>query len=193
LLLKVNDSEDNRSRINRTIFQLDSLYNSLSPQEFGRVMQQLLACTFAATKFRVIENTIGVPDFTATTTLVGGISETFAVEVKTTDKSKLSLTQRDLDGILTPGQTGILAVLMFPAITPRWLLISAGGVSSRSWEIRHLKGMPNIDVGFDVDTLFQQVVANLDTASISKGQELEGWIKGQRHSFMAKMSQPSDH
>ena len=151
-------------------------------------MQQMLACSFEAAGFHVIENAVGVPDFTATSPIVEGRCETIAVEVKTSDKSKISLTQRDLDGIGTPGQTGILAVLMFPSMNPGWLLIPADSVSPRSWEIRHLGMKEQVGVGFDVDGMFHRVIAGLESGLAPRGQELEGWTKAQRHAFLAKNS-----
>ena len=181
----MDEPQGDRSRSNRTIYQLDSLYKTLSPQEFGRVMQQVLACSFEAAGFHVIENAIGVPDFTATSPAIGGQNHTIAVEVKTTDKSKIVLTQRDLDGILNPGQIGVLAVLVFPAMNPGWLLIRADSVSARSWEIRHLTMKPQVDVGFDVNTMFQRITGGLEVRLVSGGRELDGWIRSQRHAFHA--------
>ncbi len=186
----MDEPQEDRSRINRTIYQLDSLYKMLSPQEFGRVMQQVLACSFEAAGFHVIENAIGVPDFTATSPRIDGESHTISVEVKTTDKSRIVLTQRDLDGILNPGQTGVLAVLVFPAMNPGWLLIQAESVSARSWELRHLAIKPQVDVGFDVNTMFQRITCVLEVRLVTGGPELEGWIKSQRHAFHAANAQP---
>lgn len=151
-------------------------------------MQQMLACSFEAAGFHVIENAVGVPDFTATSPIVEGRCETIAVEVKTTDKSKISLTQRDLDGIRTPGQTGTLAVLMFPSMNPGWLLIPADSISPRSWEIRHLGMKEQVNVGFDVDDIFHRAIAGLETGFAPGGSELEGWIKAERHAFLSKHS-----
>ena len=174
-----------RGRINRTIYQLDSLYKNLSPQEFGRVMQQILACGFEAAGFHVVENAVGVPDFTAASPMSDGHCETIAVEVKTSDKPKIPLTQRDLDGIRTPGQTGVLAVLMFPSMNPGWLLIPSDSVTPRSWEIRRLGMKPRVDVGFDVDDMFHRITAGLEASLVTGGSELEGWIKAQRRAFHA--------
>ena len=189
----MSDTSSDRSRINRTIYQLDTLYKKLSPQEFGRVMQQFLACSFEAAAFDVVENAVGVPDFTATSPLIDGVFQTIAVEVKTTDKSKIPLRQRDLDGIGNPGQVGVLAVLIFPAISPGWLLIQADSISARAWELRHLKMKPRVDVGFDVDVMFHRVVGGLETQMVPGGSDLEGWIKTQRHAFHAMISQQETH
>jgi hypothetical protein len=169
-----------RSRISRTIYKLDSLYHRLSPHEFGRVMQQVLACSFEASGFRVVENAIGVPDFTATSPPWSGDVQVIAVEVKTTDKAKLNVTQRDLDGISTAGQTGVLAVLMFPSKDPGWLLISANDLSPRSWALRYLRMKSRVDVGCDVNGMLHDIVAGLDTGTAPGGPELESWIRGER-------------
>ena len=154
-------------------------------------MQQVLACSFEAAGFHVVENAIGVPDFTATASSTDGNGQTIAVEVKTSDKSKISLTQRDLDGIRTPGQIGVLAVLMFPAMNPRWLLISADSISPGSWEIRHLGMKPQVNVGFEVDNMFHRATSGLEANLVPGGSELESWIKAQRHTFLVINSRES--
>jgi hypothetical protein len=184
----MSETTGDRTHINRTIYQLDLLRKRLSPQEFGRVMQQALACAFEAAGFRVVENAIGVPDFTATSPMTSGESQTLAVEVKTSDKSKIVLTKRGLDGIRTPGQSGVLAVLDFPALNPRWLLIPETSVTARSWEIRHLRMKPQVDVGFDVDEMFHRIMGCLEAGMAPGGPDLDGWIKAQRHAFHAMNS-----
>jgi hypothetical protein len=184
----MDELDDARRRTNRTIYQLDFLYQRLSPQEFGRVMQQVLACEFATAGFHVVENPVGVPDFTATRTMVDGNQKIIAVEVKTSDKPKIALTQRDLDGIRSAGQTGVLAVLSFPAMNPGWLLIPAESISPRSWEIRHLRMKQQVDVGFDVDDIFHRITAALEPQLAPRGTELVGWIKAHLHAFRAMSS-----
>ena len=154
-------------------------------------MQQVLACSFEAADFHVVENAIGVPDFTATSPIINGSCETIAVEVKTTDKSKITLTQRDLDGISTPGQTGVLAVLIFPAMNPGWLLIPESSISPRSWGMRQLGMKRQVDVGFDVNEMFYRIMSGLESHLAPGGSELDGWIKAQRYSFLAMNSKTS--
>lgn len=173
---------DDRRAINRTIYVLDSLHDALSPQEFGRAMQRVLACVFQAQGFLVVQNAVGVPDFTATGKDAG---RALAVEVKTCEGSRVSLTQRDLDGVRVSGQTGVLAVLVFPDRTPRWLLISADTLSARAWLMRHLAAKPQVDVGFGVSDVFYRVVGSLQPEWVRGGPELEQWLDFQLHSFLA--------
>ena len=74
-----------RVTINRGIVRLDCLCSLLGPQGFGRAMQHLLAYSFECAGFEVVENAVGVPDYTATPP-VG--SETISVEVKTSGRYK---------------------------------------------------------------------------------------------------------
>lgn len=181
----MDETTRDRTRINRTIYQLDLLHGRLSPQDFGRAMQQLLACAFEAAGFRVIENAVGVPDFTASRETANGVFQTFAFEVKTSDTARIVLTERDLDGIRIPGHTGVLAVLVFPARNPRWLLISEDALTARSWETRHLAQMQQVDVGFDLDEIFQRVIGSLDATLAPSGPPLKDWINSQRLAFHA--------
>jgi hypothetical protein len=181
----MSDPTGGRVRINRTIHQLDVLRGKLTAQEFGRAMQQLLACAFEAAGFDVVENAVGVPDFTATPPRPAGNVGQIAVEVKTSDKPEISLTRRDLHGIRTLGQTGMLAVLVFPDLSPRWALVPANSVSARTWKMRHLLAMEQVDVGFDVNDIFYEIGASLDTTSVVGGPELGNWIKVERHKFLS--------
>lgn len=122
----MGEANGDRGSVNRTIYQLDSLYKRLSPQEFGRVMQQVLACGFEAAGFHVVENAVGVPDFTATSPMTDGHCETIAVEVKTSDKTKISLTQRELDGNSYSRADGCVGRTDLSGDEP-WLAVDSGG------------------------------------------------------------------
>jgi hypothetical protein len=148
-------------------------------------MQHLLACVFEAAGFHVVENAVGVPDFSAVPPIIARDCPTIAVEVKTTDKAVIFLTQRDLDGVSAPEQLGVVAVLMFPARNPGWLLIPAASLCAGSWKVRHLMRKPRVEVGFSVDEMFRQLVGELETDAVTGGPGLEGWVKSQRHAFLA--------
>jgi hypothetical protein len=176
-----------RVLINKAIYQLDLLYANLTPQEFGRVMQQILACCFEAADYHLVENAVGVPDFVATSQGTEISCVTFAVEVKTTDKPKISITQRDLDGIRTPGVSGVLAVLIFPSRNPRWMLLSEDDIAPGALEIRSLERKVPVDVGFDLSSVFRQAASQIEAVSAPGGSDLELWIKRQRHKFLLLM------
>jgi hypothetical protein len=155
-------------------------------------MQHVLAWCFEAAGFQVVENAVGVPDFTAHSPPSAVKSEYFAVEVKTTDKTRISLAQRELDAIRTTGQTGILAILEFPSMNPGWLLKSADGLAARTLELRHLRLRPQVELIFDVDGIFRDAVSGLEVQSIVRGPALKGWISSQRGMFLSRVAQRSE-
>jgi hypothetical protein len=79
---------------------------------------------------------------------------------------EVSVTWRDLQGIRAYGNRGVLVVLVFPSPSPSWALVRAGKVSARTWKVCHLLALEEVDVGFNVDHLFCEMVADLDLTSV---------------------------
>ena len=157
------------------------MLDRLSPQEFGRSMQQLLACTFQLAGFVVSENAVGVPDIVARLP-DGGVGPVgaVAIEVKTSESGEIQLSKRELDAIRMNGELPVVAALSFPDVSPSWALVHANDVSPRKWDVRRLLAKPQVDVGFDVTDRFHDVVGDVDVASLAVGKELDSWLANQR-------------
>lgn len=185
----MSDMELDRVEINRIIAQLDSLYTSLTAQDFGRLMQSFLASVFEAAGFRVVENAVGVPDFTASVVdQVTTVTGTIAVEVKTSDSREITLSERDLAAIKTAGQVSVLAALAFPDRTPKWALVSADDLAPGRWPIRRLLGKRQVDVGFDLHHLFYRLLAGVDASTVAGGPVLDEWAAARRREFLSKVA-----
>lgn len=89
-------------------------------------MQLLLALTFQCEGYRVVRNSVGVPDLVATRKdpPVG-----YAIEVKTGER-KISLSPRDIHGMVSTGHVPIIALLIFP--DPQSHLLFLGGRAKTS-------------------------------------------------------------
>lgn len=181
----MNDIGIGRVQLNRTIVQLEVLYNNLSAQDFGRLMQGFLACVFEHAGFQVTENAVGVPDFTASPIATPAIdSGTIAVEVKTSDRREVTLSERELTATKMAGQLSILAALDYPSRTPKWALVSAHHLSPGKWPMRRLLAKPQVDVGFGLQDSFHLIVGGLDASSVRGGPALDEWTASKRREFL---------
>ena len=87
-------------------------------QEFGQIVQTLLALTIRRAGYDVLRNTVGVPDLVVSRR---NSNEGYAIEVKTGEK-RISISQRDLDGVLSNGRAPVVAALFTSDPSPHWLL-----------------------------------------------------------------------
>lgn len=119
-------------------------------QQFGQLMQNLLALAFQRSGFKVMRNTVGVPDLQV-------FSESnptgFAIESKTGDAS-ITLSKRDVDGVTRTNRVASVAAYFLSASTPRWWLVDANALRPTTYRRYDLESKPQIDVGFDVSASF---------------------------------------
>jgi len=164
--------------IHRAIARLDQL-STLGPQTFGRYMQRLLAYSFESAGFRVNQNAVGVPDFIAQ--LVGEDSfQSIAVEAKTSLTGKVTIDERDLDGVRGAAATPVVAVLVFPSPTPSWLFVNANDLVPRVWEVRRLAAREQVQLGFDVQDVFLTLLGGLDSRVLDGSMFLNSWLEESR-------------
>ncbi len=164
-----------RALINRAIGQLDALSDAVTPQEFGRTVQKLLAFSFEALGYSVTENPVGVPDLQVESSADGSC---LAIEVKT--GNPITISRRDLDGVQGHGQQGVLAALMFPDSHPRWCLVDATTLSPGRIEVRRLARAPQVDTALDVQATFLSLVAAIPTEVLLDRKALGDWADVQR-------------
>ena len=103
--------------------QLKRLHNKHGAQEFGRICQALLEISlFKELRYDGRGREVERPDIQMKRANVK-----YNVEVKAQKRSKFSITQRDLNGVLDPTDEDtlpIIAVLDFGP-NPRWLMLDA--------------------------------------------------------------------
>lgn len=165
---------------------MNQLSDLLTPQSFGRAMQQVLAFMFVLAGFEVVENAVGVPDFTASGTVKTSFSGALAIEVKTSDTQRIVVSKRDLAGVSAAGYVGVLAVLEYPSLDPEWHLIKADSLVARVWEVRYLKRQVMANPGFDVNSQFRRYVSQLHPEVLGEGVEFDAWMKEEKRAFLTR-------
>lgn len=158
----------------RVLALLDNLSRQFGPQTFGQLMQRMLAASFECAGYTVTLNAVGVPDFTATKQ---SPDTGFSVEVKTTAGGKVSLSQRDLDGVLNSGHTPVIAVLDYPSFDPRWLFLDARAIKPGAFEIFRLKRRPMATMDFDANLMFRSFLGQCPTSAMEGKERLEDAIQ----------------
>jgi hypothetical protein len=81
------------------------------------------------------------------------------VEVKTTAGGKVSLSQRDLDGVLNSGHTPVIALLDYPSSDPQWVFLDARSIKPGTFETFRLCRKPKVVLDFDANQLFRTLLA----------------------------------
>lgn len=118
-------------------------------------MQTLLAITFLRLGFKVIKNSIGVPDL-----LIQKAEKElgYAIEVKTS-KEKVTLNQRELEAIKSINHEPVLAFLDYPAINPQWHFIDAKSIPKGTYERRDLFHKTKAMAGNEINDEFRKVLS----------------------------------
>jgi len=118
-------------------------------------MQLLLALTFQGERYRVVRNSVGVPDLVATKEdpALG-----YALEVKTGER-KISLSARDIEGVVATGHVPAIAVLIFPDSQPHWLFLDARSIQPGTYAKHQLSRKPKVPLEFDVNATFRSTLA----------------------------------
>ena len=158
----------------RVLALLDDFNSRYGPQAFGQVMQRILAAAFECAGYTVTPNAVGVPDFTATKQSrdIG-----FSVEVKTTAGGKVSLSRRDLDGVLNSGHTPVIALLDYPSSDPQWVFLDARKIKPGALEVFRLCRKPRVALDFDANLLFRSLLAQCSKAAMEGKEVLEEALK----------------
>jgi len=139
----------------RGLALLDELYTRHQSQGFGRVMQLLLALTFQEAGYKVVRNSVGVPDLVATKEEP---SFGYALEVKTGER-KIPLSTRDIQGVVSTGHIPIVAILVFPDPEPHWLFLDARNIVPGVYGKHELARKPKVVLEFDANAAFTSTLA----------------------------------
>ncbi len=138
----------------RILALVQQLEDRFGPQEFGQVMQTLLALSFRRAGFQVVKNAIGVPDLQASRS--GGPSG-FAIEVKTGGDT-ISLSKRDLEGVMSTGKTPVVAAYFLSDPTPRWWFVDAKSLKATTYHRYEVSAKPAVEAGFDLTDMFSRTL-----------------------------------
>jgi Holliday junction resolvase len=123
--LNATDIEETEKMSFDTYVKLEKILKKYEPKKFGSICQYLLEFTLKEIGFQTRGRAVERPDIVAQR-----LDEKYAIESKYQIGTNLSLTQRDLDGImdfLSSGYTPIVAFL-FMDISSKWLMVNASKI-----------------------------------------------------------------
>ena len=140
----------------RVLTMVQQLEGSFGAQQFGQIMQTLLAISFRSAGFEVIKNAVGVPDLQA---FHPGEPDGYAIEAKT-GKMSVSLSKRDLDGVRSTGRIPVVAAFFVSDPKPRWWLVDANAMRAATYRRHEIESKPRVDVGFDLTDQFSRILAS---------------------------------
>jgi hypothetical protein len=128
----------------------------LTPTEFGRLAQVILALSFQGIGFSINHfQQVGRPDF-----LAERRTQMYAVEVKAPGGNEVILKKEDLMGVENLGHQPILAVLTFPELDAQWLVLPSGGISPHAYQKTSLKKYNMSELSQEVNESFLNVLIN---------------------------------
>jgi len=152
-----------------TYIKLDKLLQKFGPKIFGSICQFMLELSFRKLGYQTRGRAVERPDIVAQK---GEII--YAIESKCQAGQALSLTKRDLDGVLdytAPGCIPIIAFL-FIDISSEWILAKADKIPIGKSNKIGLKIFDVIELSKEINSIFPQIVeANFE---ITSNRGLEG-------------------
>lgn len=100
---------------------MEELLQKHGPSEFGRICQILLGLTLKEMGFKIcLFQLAGRPDI-----VVLRENEGYAFEVKAQIGTEVIIKEEDLKGVVDSGYQPILAILSYPEIETKWLILDA--------------------------------------------------------------------
>jgi len=103
---------------------LDEVLSLYGASEFGRINQIMLGFSFIGAGYKVTTMQLtGRPDIVAKNEVA-----TYDVEVKTSSKSSILLKTDDLTGVSGHDSVALIAVLTYPDVNLRWLMVNAAKI-----------------------------------------------------------------
>lgn len=153
---------------------LRRLHSRHGQQAFGRIGQSLLALSFKTEGYNVANNAVGIPDIRATN---GASNLGFALEAKTSEKGRVTLSQRELKGLVYSGLTPTVAVLSFPDPKPQWHLLDARSLQAVTYDSARLVLSPAVEVGFDVNSRFRALLGEHFESLMDRPEVLDDLLR----------------
>lgn len=134
---------------------LDRIYKKFGASEFGRMCQILLGFSFIDAGYKVpLMQLSGRPDIIARKG-----SNSFIIEVKTSESPAIRLKKADLQGITNgQGSKSVVAVLSYPDIEILWILADASRLNGGEYSKSSLRIFGINDVETEINYYFFPVI-----------------------------------
>ena len=152
---------------------VEEVASKLTPTEFGRLAQVLLALSFQEIGFSINHfQQVGRHDILA----VRGTQE-YAVEVKAPTRDEVMIKKEDLMCVENLRHIPILAVFTYPELDAQWVVLPSRGIQPRSYQKASLKKYRMPELSAELNESFLKVVAKQREAISNGASELRKLIK----------------
>jgi len=156
--------------------EVNDLTKALDSSEFGRTCQCLLALAFKEIGYRVSHfQHVGRPDF-----VIERSNEGYSVEVKAPLGKKVIIKPEDLLGIEGLGHKPMVAVLTYPELATRWLIVDATNLMPRIYSKSDLTRFSNGIIEKEVSSAFSKIIVKFKGRALTGASELRGLLKEQQ-------------
>ena len=153
--------------------EVNDLAQILTSTEFGKVCQCLLAISFKKIGYSVSHfQFVGRPDF-----VVESASENLAVEAKSSLARSIVIKKEDISGIVGLGHTPVVAVLTYPELSTRWLIIESTELSPRTYPKSELAAISDRKMEIEVSGAFQTILPRCRQKSCQGASQLVDLIR----------------
>lgn len=144
------------------------------PSEFGKIAQKLLGIALCRLCFEVKERSVQDVDIEAIRNELK-----YAIEVKTTDKDKISIAEKDVSGLvkwvsLHGGETWY-AVLKV-SILSDWIIASSRNIKTGTIRIGRLSASTISPLQNDVNNIFPSIVKEFGDKILSATKGQAQWV-----------------
>ncbi len=157
----------------QTWAELNDLSRSLDWSEFGKVCQCLLAIAFKSLGYSVSHfQFIGRPDFVAEKP-----PSNLSVEAKSSLGRSVVIKRQDILGIEGLGHTPVVAVLTYPDLTTRWLIVETCELSARTYSKTELTAFSRQTVEQEVSEAFSSIISLHKTRALQGASRLAAIVR----------------
>ena len=157
----------------RTWAEVNDLALSLSWSEFGKVCQCLLAIAFKSVGYSVSHfQFVGRPDFVAER-----LTDNFSVEAKSSLGRSVVIKREDISGIRGLGHVPVLAILTYPDLSTRWLIVEATKLSARTYAKTELAAFSRQPIDGEISGAFCSVLPMYKRRAVEGASQLAGILR----------------
>lgn len=146
--------------------RLSKLLKNYGPQQFGKICQALLELTLRKIGFETRGREVERPDIVAERE-----NNLYAIEAKVQAGSRLSITQRDLDGLREHKSYKAIPVIAALLLEPycEWIMIDARSIKAGNFNKLALHAYVLAKLNHEVNQEFLKVVTDYFDLAIARG------------------------
>lgn len=149
-------------------YKLDKLLKKRGPQSFGRICQYLLEICFRENNYSTRGRAVERPDIIAEKN-----DYKYAIECKYQKGSELSLTKKDLEGVLEFKSSDFIPLIafMWMDINANWMMVKADRIKPGKYNKMALRIYEISKLSEEINSIFPKVVDDNFELALTRGAE----------------------